>query len=155
IGEPVWEWFAGEGYRRAIDRKTGAPAVHGPKRPIGQWKIRTEKPMAPHEIAEQLLHPEYGWRRGIALVCGYGQVECLEFDDVDPWDRFQTAVLGRPELVEPLQQICTGYFERSPRGAPHLLYRCEDLVGDGILARRPEIVAGDDGARKLKVLIEV
>lgn len=155
IGEPVWEHADGA-WRQATDRKTGQPAVHGPKRPVGEWKLHAVTPHTPLSIGKQLAHAEHGGARGLALVCGYGAVECLEFDDVEAWELFQEKVALVPDVAAVARKVAQGYMERSPRGAPHLLYRCEDLSGGGVLARRPEIVADADGsAKRLKVLIEV
>ena len=53
-----------------------------------------------------------------------------------------------------LERVAAGTRGLSPRGAPHLLFRCPDLTNGGQLARRPIVVSGEDGAKQFQVLIE-
>jgi hypothetical protein len=157
IGEPKWVPGPDGSWFQPLDPSTSKPAVHGPKAPCGTWG-EYQQAQAPEAKLRSDLGGDRGSRRGLALVCGWAlegpPVECLEFDDAAAWDAFETAAGKNPVLCGIFSRIAGGYFELSPRRLPHLLYRCADLDGWGVLARRNEIVAGDDGAKRLKVLIE-
>ena len=154
VGEPRFEMDAAGRWVRPIDRKTGMPAVYRAKTPCGVWRERQEKPATRNELARYLHDRRYGESRGVAVVCGYGGVELFEFDDVGVWKQFLQVAERDPVVGPILRRVMAGYFELSPRGAPHLLYRCANLSNGGPLARRPEIVFGEDGTKKLKVQIE-
>ncbi|HVK08406.1 MAG TPA: hypothetical protein VM597_06475, partial [Gemmataceae bacterium] len=51
-------------------------------------------------------------------------------------------------------RVTGGYLDRSPRGVPRTFWRCDDLSEGGRLAARPELVEGEDGRKRVKVLIE-
>jgi hypothetical protein len=155
IGEPWYEYDDATGQRtRRLDGKTGEPAVYGPKIPCGRWKPYQDKQAPAAELRKYATDPEWGPKRGVAVVTGFDGIDSLDFDDVPTWERFEKAAAADPVLSAILERVAAGYFELSPRGAPHLLYRCDDLTDGGPLARRPVIVEGPDGRQELKVLIE-
>jgi putative DNA primase/helicase len=155
IGEPWFEYDERTGDRhRRIDRRTGELADYGPKIPIGRWKLYQTCQASPAYLRRCLTHPEWGAKRGLCIVSGFGDIDALDFDDLPTWEAFRMRATGDAELAGILERIAAGYFELSPRGAPHFLYRCCDLSSGGHLARRPVIVTGDDGAKDFKVLVE-
>jgi putative DNA primase/helicase len=155
IGEPWFEFDEQTGKRtRRIDRRTGEPAVYGPKIPVGRWKPYQKCQAPPAYIRRCLTDQEWGTKRGLCVVSGFGEVDALDFDDAPTWEAFRELAVADREVAGILDRIAAGYYEFSPRGAPHFLYRCTDLSGGGHLARRPAIVEGDDGAKDFKVLIE-
>ncbi|MEM9073922.1 MAG: bifunctional DNA primase/polymerase, partial [Myxococcota bacterium] len=108
-------------------------APDGSKKPAGSWKrFMTEA------ASEALVRTwfEADGDRGLAIVCGYGNVECLDFDDRATFDAFRerAAKWGIGEL---LARIADGYCEHSPNGA-HLFYRCSEIAGNTKLARKPK-----------------
>ena len=151
IGEPVFLPPVDGAYHPAIDPVTGQQKLHGAKIPCGPWTHLRHERIDPARLRRLL-----GSRadRGLALVCGFGNLEALDFDDEPTWRRFEEAARLNPTLAPILERIAAGYFEVSPRGAPHLLYRSEDLHGGGPLARSPQIVTYGDGKKAFKVLIE-
>jgi putative DNA primase/helicase len=153
IGEP-WMEKIGDRWQQRTDRKTGLPAFYGPKVPCGRWEPFQTQQATPDYLRKYLTDREWGHKRGLAVVSGFGNVDCLDFDDVPTWDRFRDAAAADAELAAILERIASGYFELSPRGAPHFLYRCDDLSDGGPLARRPVIVEDGDRRKTLKVLIE-
>jgi hypothetical protein len=76
-------------------------------------------------------------RTGNGLMCGYGDLECFEFDNRDTYDAFLEAAdeAGLRDLVG---RIRTGYEEFTPGGGVHWLYRCEKRRGNTKLAERPD-----------------
>jgi len=152
IGEPWYECVSGKWIRRT-DRKTGQPATYGPKIPCGHWEPFQMRQATPDHLEKYLADCEWGQRRGIAVVSGFNRVDALDFDDAPTWERFQIEAAADSKVSDILKRIAAGYFEVSPRGAPHFLYRCDDLSDGGPLARRPVIVC-DGEVKKLKVLIE-
>lgn len=77
-------------------------------------------------------------RHGMAVVCGAvsGHLEGIDFDDATTFESFMEAAraTGLGEIVE---RIEAGYSERSPKGAPHWLYRCSAVGHNTKLAQRP------------------
>ena len=132
---------------RAIDLgfSTVPPMEDGSKRPIAKWKEYQQQPATRQQVTD--------WYRagltGVGLVCGYGSLECFEFDDADIYREFKRAAaeLGLDELVE---RIEAGYVETSPGGGIHWLYKCEVVSGNTKLAERPD----PTGATKREPLIE-
>jgi putative DNA primase/helicase len=155
IGEPWFDFNERTGQRtRRIDKRTGEPAVYGPKIPVGLWKPYQTVQATREYLRRNLTDPEWGLARGLCVVSGYGDVDALDFDDVPTWEAFRVRAAADAEVAGILARVAAGYFELSPRGAPHFLYRCSDLSNGGHLARRPVIVPGDDEANEFKVLIE-
>ena len=155
IGEPWFEFDERTGQRiRRIDRRTGEPAVYGPKIPVGRWKPYQTCQASPGYLRRCLTDPDWGLKRGLCVVTGFGDVDALDFDDVPTWEAFRQRAAADADLAGILERVAAGYFELSPRGAPHVLYRCSDLSNGGHLARRPVIVTGEDGAKDFKVLVE-
>lgn len=125
------------------------PEEDGSKRPLadvdGSWKIYQSTP-ASHEK----VHSWYRTgRTGNGLATGYGNLECLEFDDAGTYDEFKRVAtgIGIEELVE---RVDSGYCEVSPGGGYHWLYICEEVRGNTKLAERP--IPGEP--LKREVLIE-
>jgi hypothetical protein len=79
-----------------------------------------------------------GRRSGIGYVTGTisNNLELLDFDDIATYEAFNAlaAAAGVAELVE---RIEAGYLESSPAGR-HWLYRCDEIAGNTVLARRRE-----------------
>ena len=71
-------------------------------------------------------------RQGLILVCGYDDIEAIDFDRHDVFSTFvDTAdAAGLGEIVE---RIRNGYQEHTPNGV-HLIYRCKENA-NGKLAR--------------------
>ena len=120
------------------------PRTDGSKSPIGSWKQFQERRPSRQEILSW-----YGPNTGIGLVCGKvsGNVECLEFDDLETYDAYKALarVVGLGDLVVRIEE---GYLERSPSKGIHWLYRCQEISGNTRLAQRPE------ESNRVKVLIE-
>ena len=138
IGEPRMEKDPASGdWVRANDGKTGLPADYGAKTPCGRWKPFQEKQAPAEKLRKYATDPKWGPKRRVAVVTGFGGIDALDFDDVPTWEKFRMAAAADPDLAGILERIADGYFELSPRGAPHFLYRCDDLTDGGPLARRP------------------
>jgi Virulence-associated protein E/Bifunctional DNA primase/polymerase, N-terminal len=110
----------------------GYPTEDGLKKPGGFWKKYQKTPATREEVIEWYRRG----RTGNALFTGYGNLECLEFDDWGTYERFKEAAVkfGLGDLVE---RIEAGYCESSPGGGIHWLYRCEKIDGNTKLAERP------------------
>jgi putative DNA primase/helicase len=111
---------------------TVPPRMDGTKAPYPQsWKqFQSARPSRP-QIEK--------WYRngltGVGVLAGRvsGDLECLDFDDHEAWERFKE--LAEATGLGPLlHRMCDGYSERSPNGF-HLLYRCKELGGSFKLAQ--------------------
>jgi putative DNA primase/helicase len=108
------------------------PREDGSKRPEGFWKQHiTTRPSL-----DQLRELYQYERHGLGVVCGSvsGELEVLDFDDRDTYQRFKAAaaLAGLEELVE---RIESSYLEESPRGV-HWLWRTDKAGGNTKLAMR-------------------
>jgi hypothetical protein len=125
----------------------GVPKEDGTKRPDGPWKRLQTAPASRQEVIDWYLEG----RTGNGLFTGYGQLECLEFDDFATYERFREAaiVFGLGSLID---RIESGYCESTPGGGVHWLYRCSRIEGNTKLAERPDGSCADP--RRRKPLIE-
>jgi hypothetical protein len=121
-------------------------AEDGSKRPDPpvwkQWQTQGQ--------SERLIEAWFGagTGTGVGIVCGYADVESLDFDDAGTWELFRdTADAAGLELV---QRIIDGWCDQTPGGGVHLIYRCEAVEGNQALARRPD----PDHPRRAKATIE-
>lgn len=102
------------------------PLQNGTKAPLAAWK--DYQSTRPDE--EQLRRWYSNGRTGIGFVCGAvsGGLEMLELEgravDTGLDDRFVEACEAAG-LAELLDRLFDGYWERSPSGGYHWLYRCE------------------------------
>ncbi len=127
----------------AVELSPALPTEDGLKKPDGPWKRYQTTPATEAEVRSW-----YRSRRtGNGLVTGYGNLECLEFDDHLIYERFREAAnkLGFGDLIT---RIETGYSEATPGGGIHWLYRCETLDGNTKLAERPNPTEKDPDGRK-------
>ena len=143
IGEQYWD--------PEIGNKTA-----GPKQPKGRWKKYQQVPPSPATIRRWFTE---GLQRGFAIICGkvsggpIGGLEMLEFDDLEIAAAFEAAA-DEAGLKPVLDRIRAGYLQESPRGAPHLAYRCEHITGSTKLAQRLTDELTANGRPKTKSLIE-
>jgi putative DNA primase/helicase len=114
------------------------PAQDGTKRPDGPWMhYQTEAPTT--DELDQWY--EGTGRTGVGVVCGAvsGGLEMLEFEGraigVIPEFKELCTAAG---LFELFHRIATGYYETTPSGGVHLLYRCEEVDGNTALARNED-----------------
>lgn len=139
---------------RSLNLSPLPPNEDGSKSPLADLeKPDGGKTWAPYQTAPATEVRIKAWyangRTGNGLATGYGNLECLEFDDAATFDEFKrTAVrVGLEGLVE---RIDSGYCEVTPGGGYHWLYRCEVVRPNTKLAERP--IPGEP--HKRKVLIE-
>lgn len=121
----------------------GYPKHDGTKRPDGPWKKYQTTP-ASRVTVERWY--ENG-ATGVGLFTGYGNLELLEFDDRQTYERFKEAAVafGLGDLVA---QIEAGYLETTPGGGIHWLYRCDVVEGNTKLAERPKATCDDPRGRE-------
>jgi len=94
-------------------------------------------------------------RAGLGLVTGAisGNLEPIDIDEVEMWPLFQQRMTDAG-LAPLLDRIVQGYSERSPNGF-HLVYRCDTIAGNTVLAQRPKRPEEmRDANDKVKTLIE-
>lgn len=116
------------------------------KRPIpAQWKKWQADPQ-PEAFVDALFGD--GSRTGIGIVCGFGDVECLDFDDPETYDAVITAAAAAGITI--LQDMVDGWSERTPKRGGHVIYRCSAVDGNTKIARR----ADPDDPKIVKALIE-
>lgn len=129
------------------------PTQDGSKAPFADLKIGGKASWAAYQSTPATKEHVRSWykakRTGNGLATGYGNLECLEFDDWDTYKAYTDAALalGLMDLVE---RVEGGYCERTPGKGVHWLYRCEEVKGNTKLAERP--VPGEKDKRD--VLIE-
>lgn len=117
------------------------------KRPLlDSWSAAQTQPQNP-EVVEGWFAD--GTITGVAVVCGYGDVECIDFDDPGIWRRVHDAV-AKDGAYEHFAWIRTGWSERAPNGGGHILYRCSAVGPNTKLASRVDL----DDPKKRKSLIE-
>lgn len=88
--------------------------------------------------------------QGVGVITGYGNIECLEWDDPDTFELFCDNAEGMGfDLVA---DLLTGWSDRSPNGGVHVYYRCDTVGGNTTLAKRPDPQPGKPN--KTKTLIE-
>jgi hypothetical protein len=119
------------------------PKENGEKRPEGEWGPYQTTPATREEVIRWYRRP----RTGNGLATGYGNLECLEFDDRPTYERFKgaAAVFGIGDVVD---RVEAGYCESTPGGGIHWLYRCEKIDRNTKLAERPAPTEKDPEARK-------
>jgi hypothetical protein len=127
------------------------PVAHdGTKRPDppgSKWQRYQHERPTRDDLDAWMAH-----RDGFGIVCGAtsGNLELFEIEgravDDGTYTRFVQALISAG-LQELWDRICAGYFETSPAGGVHLLYRCEQISGNLKLARRPN-------GKDIDVLIE-
>jgi hypothetical protein len=123
-------------------RRTGQPLLDEQGKQRWGWEPAQYEPVTPELLQELYLD---GRRTGIGLICGYGDLELLEFDG-DLLDPF-TEAAEQAGLAALWERVCSGYLEETPGGGWHVFWRCSAAGGNTVLARRP---AGD----RTEVLIE-
>ena len=129
------------------------PKEDGSKAPLVKWKERQSKRPAPEQMRRWYVE---GGSSGVGVVCGRidRNLELFEFDDPTAYTLFKDAAtaVGLGDLIE---RIEAGYLEDTPGGSVHWLYRCEEIVINPTLARRPKLPDEmSDPEDKIKVLIE-
>jgi len=101
------------------------PIKAGEKRPaIPSWKEYQERPMSEAEAAHYFTN---GQHMGIAAGVGSRNLEVIDFDEIDYFEAWCKMV--DPHLLTRLVIIQT------PSGGRHVLYRCNKIDGNKILAR--------------------
>jgi putative DNA primase/helicase len=77
-------------------------------------------------------------RTGIGYVCGRvsGGLELFEFEDPETYRRF-LALVAAHDLPDAWERLIAGYFEASPGGGYHVLWRTDEPGPNTALARRP------------------
>ena len=106
----------------------------GTKSPPFKWKPYQTVPAERSLVETWFKADRYtGW----AIICGYHNLEVLDFDDANTFDAFcDTAeAIGLGELVG---RIGFGYTEKTPGGGFHLPYYCSEISGNQKLAKRSE-----------------
>lgn len=127
-----------------LNLSSAVVAEDGSKLPdVGKWKQYQTNAASETTVRRWFQ----SGRTGVGLFTGYGNLECLEFDDLEIFDRFVEAasVFGLGELVD---RVRHGYSESSPGGGIHWLYRCEELDGNTKLAERPRPTEKNPEGRK-------
>jgi len=113
------------------------PAEDGTKKPLGVWKHwQKQRPT----LEQHCRWYQEQKRSGIFYVCGRvsGNLEMLECESMQVYDAFKAAAYDA-NLGELVERIEAGYFDATPGGGGHLLYRCpEGISGNTILARQPK-----------------
>jgi hypothetical protein len=137
--------------------KPFAGTGEGKEPAVGSWKPYQSVAAGRGQVEAWFSgHPE----RGLAVVGGYGDLEVLDFDVAEVFERYVEAAeaAGAGEL---LRRVSAGYLERTPKGGAHALYFCPGAVeGNQKLAQRPEVdergvpVLDERGRQKVKTLIE-
>lgn len=116
------------------------PADDGSKRPLADIQVNGKWTWEPYQTAPATPEHVKQWyragRTGNGLACGYGGLECLEFDNRDTYDAF-LEVASEAALDILIDKIRTGYEEFTPGGGVHWLYRCSEPRGNTKLAERP------------------
>ena len=124
--------------------------LDGTKKPLGSWaKWQSERP-SPEQLVAWFAD---GTRTGIGVVCGAisGNLIMLELEGRAAHHLNQIEALAKgSDLERVFEKICSGYWERSPSGGFHWLFKVEggERIGNLKLAAMP----GDDS--KALVLAE-
>jgi putative DNA primase/helicase len=128
---------------------------NGSKEPdLKSWKDYQTRQPTLQEIHQMFANP---WL-GLALVCGYADLECLDFDHHELLALF-VAVARAAGLSPLVDRVLSGYQEESPKG-DHTLYRCTPALSTRKLAERWErdengkILTDTHGDPLRKTLIE-
>ena len=100
------------------------------------WEPLMKAPATDEELRRWYKPSRGNGFTGNGLVMGYGNAECLDFDDRETYLRFVVTAkaLGYGDLLE---RIANGYEEESPSEGVHWVYRCEAIEGSLKLAERP------------------
>lgn len=111
------------------------PRDNGTKRPIGTWKEYQQRLPTTDELDRWYTNPN----TGIGLVCGQvsGNLEMLEFEGRAVRDGLYAEFVELAHaagLGDLWQRIEDGYFERTPSGGYHFLYRADHIEGNTKLA---------------------
>lgn len=131
-------------------------AEDGTKKPLGTWKQYQTTPAT----EDQLRRWFSGSVTGMGIVTGpVSRVELLEFEGravaEGVWDLFleQVDAAGLGEVID---SVINGFYEVSPSGGIHLLYRCNVIKPNTKLARRPSTLAEleDNPDEPVQVLVE-
>jgi len=132
------------------------PQQDGTKRPFGTWKRYQTRLPTEDEVRAWWSSD----RTGFGIICGQvsGGLEMFEFEgravQEGIWDQF-LAACNAAGLEEVLGRVVYGYFEQTPSGGFHILWRCTEVEPNLKLARRPatpeELATSKD---KLRPLIE-
>jgi hypothetical protein len=134
----------------SVESGLKAPSPESPDKP-SPWEPYQTRRTTLREIDHWFL---YGQRIGLGFVCGAisGNLECLDFDDAEIFERFveAAAAMGLGELFG---RIRAGYCSKTPSGGHHVLWRCETIGGNPKLAMRPVPVEGKPNQQK--TLIEL
>lgn len=123
------------------------------KRPSIAWKRFQSERATVEELRGWFAD---GSRTGLGIVCGAvsGNLEMLEFEgravDAGMFTDFCDAVnaMGYGDTIA---RVIDGYSEVTPSGGYHLLYRCDEMSGNTVLAAEPVVI---DGVKKNKPFIE-
>lgn len=105
----------------------------GTKAPAVRWKpYQTER--ADNEQMRRWFRDTE--RQGLGLVCGYNDLECMEFERFVTYEAFRDTA-DAAGLGEIVQRIEAGYVEETPGGGIHWLYYCDAVSGSVELASLP------------------
>jgi putative DNA primase/helicase len=114
------------------------PKQDGSKSPdVRSWAVYQRRRTTEEEVTTWYTDPR---RTGIGYVCGRvsGGLELLDFDDrASAWHAFGHLVADS-SLKDVWQRIVAGYWERTPTGGSHVLFRSPRPTGALKLAQRPK-----------------
>lgn len=108
----------------------------GSKQPdLPAWTQFQERLPSKVELTDWFVRQE---RTGLGFICGKvsGGLELLEFDDPDAYHAFKAACVEEG-LWPVLKTLEAGYFETTPGGGVHLLYRTPAPLKNTKLAVKP------------------
>ncbi len=111
------------------------PRQDGSKGPAVDWKVYQRRLPTLQDLVRWYADPR---RTGLGAVCGQisGGLELLDFDDqASAWEPFSQLVEDNG-LGNVWSRIVDGYWERTPSGGNHVLYRSPVLAGALKLAQR-------------------
>ncbi len=111
------------------------PRDNGTKRPIGAWKEYQHRLPTDDELDRWYTNPH----TGIGVITGHisGNLEMLEFEGRAIRDGLYAdwaELIHAAGLADLWQRIEDGYWERTPTGGYHFLYRAEHIEGNTRLA---------------------
>lgn len=94
------------------------------KRPVTEWKVYQDKLPDDMDLAHWGLCKNLRYD-GLAVICGQvsGNLECLDFDDPVAWEQFKR--------FAPKALLDACYYQLTPSGGSHLVYRTPGCVIDG------------------------
>ncbi|MDP9365359.1 MAG: bifunctional DNA primase/polymerase, partial [Chloroflexota bacterium] len=111
-------------------------AEDGTKRPAVAWLVYRRRLPTQAELLRWFRRER---RAGLCFVCGEvsGGLEMLEFEDRSVYAAYK--VLAEETGLELLlERIEAGFSSASPGGGVHLVYRCDEVAANTVLAKRPK-----------------